>query len=207
MSVVLWTLAAYLLGSFPTSYLVGRMRGIDLREHGSGNLGGTNAYRVMGAGAGVPVVLVDVLKGFVPTYFFPGWDGVVSADLALLYGLAAIAGHVWSVFVGFRGGKGVATGAGVLVALAPTSALVSLLVWIGVVSITRYVSVASLAAATLVPITAWLTDESTSTVAFCAAVAAFVWWTHRDNLRRLVRGEENRFGQEKQGGGQGERAE
>ena len=207
MSVVLWTAAAYLLGSFPTSYLVGRMRGIDLREHGSGNLGGTNAYRVMGAAAGIPVVLVDVAKGFVPTFFFPGWDGVVSSDLALLYGLAAIAGHVWSVFVGFRGGKGVATGAGVLVALAPTSALVSLLVWIGVVSITRYVSVASLAAATLVPVTAWLTDESGSTVAFCAAVAAFVWWTHRDNLRRLARGQENRFGQGKQRGGKGERAQ
>ncbi len=198
MTIVLWTLAAYLLGSIPTSYLVGRLRGIDLREHGSGNLGGTNAYRVMGPAAGVPVVLVDVSKGFIPTYFFPGWDGVASSDLALLYGVAAIAGHVWSVFVGFRGGKGVATGAGVLVALAPTSALVSLLVWIGVVSITRYVSVASLAAASLVPLTAWLTDESASTVLFCAAVAAFVWWTHRDNLRRLARGEENRFGQRKE---------
>ena len=198
MTILLWTLGAYLLGSIPTSYLVGRLRGIDLREHGSGNLGGTNAYRVMGPAAGVPVVLVDVSKGFIPTYFFPGWDGVASADLALLYGVAAIAGHVWSVFVGFRGGKGVATGAGVLVALAPTSALVSLLVWIGVVSITRYVSVASLAAASLVPLTAWLTDESASTVLFCAAVAAFVWWTHRDNLRRLARGQENRFGRRKE---------
>jgi glycerol-3-phosphate acyltransferase PlsY len=152
----------------------------------------------MGPAAGVPVVLVDVSKGFIPTYFFPGWDGVASADLALLYGVAAIAGHVWSVFVGFRGGKGVATGAGVLVALAPTSALVSLLVWIGVVSITRYVSVASLAAASLVPLTAWLTDESASTVLFCAAVAAFVWWTHRENLRRLARRQENRFGRRKE---------
>ena len=198
MTILLCTLGAYLLGSIPTSYLVGRLRGIDLREHGSGNLGGTNAYRVMGPAAGVPVVLVDVSKGFIPTYFFPGWDGVASADLALLYGVAAIAGHVWSVFVGFRGGKGVATGAGVLVALAPTSALVSLLVWIGVVSITRYVSVASLAAASLVPLTAWLTDESASTVLFCAAVAAFVWWTHRENLRRLARGQENRFGRRKE---------
>lgn len=188
------TLLAYLLGSFPTSYLMGRLRGIDLREHGSGNLGGTNAYRVMGASAGVPVVLVDVSKGFVPTYFFPLWDGTTAGNLALVYGLAAIAGHVWSIFMRFRGGKGVATGAGVLVALAPTSALIALLVWIGIVAITRYVSVASLAAATVVPVTAWLTDEPRSTVAFCAAVAAFVWWTHRSNLRRLARGEENRFG-------------
>lgn len=197
MTVVLLALAAYLLGSFPTSYLVGRMHGIDLREHGSGNLGGTNAYRVLGASAGLPVVIVDVSKGFIPAYFFPAWDGSPVGDLALLYGLAAISGHVWSIFMRFRGGKGMATGAGVLTALAPTSALVSLLVWIGVVSITRYVSVASLAAASLVPLTAWLTDEATSTVIFCVAIASFVWWTHRDNLRRLARGEENRFGSDR----------
>lgn len=194
MKVVLFTLLAYTMGSFPTSYLVGRLRGIDLRQHGSGNLGGTNAYRVMGASAGIPVVLVDVLKGFFPAYFFPLWDGSTTGNLALVYGLAAIAGHVWSVFVRFRGGKGVATGAGVLIALAPMSALISLLVWVGIVAITRYVSAASIAAATLVPLTAWLTDEPGATVAFCAAIALFVWWTHRTNLRRLARGEENRFG-------------
>ena len=212
MTVVLLVLAAYLMGSVPTSYLVGRLNGIDLRKHGSGNLGGTNAYRVMGAAAGVPVVLVDVCKGFVPAYFFPAWDGAALGDLALLYGLAAIAGHVWSVFMGFRGGKGVATGAGVLVALAPTSALIGLLVWIGVVLITRYVSVASISAATLVPLTAWLTDEARSTVLFCAAIAIFVWWTHRENLSRLAHGQESRFGRDRpesglsrEGGG--ERAE
>ena len=194
MTVLLLVLAAYLMGSIPTSYLVGRLHGIDLREHGSGNLGGTNAYRVMGLAAGVPVVLVDVAKGVIPAYFFPSWDGAALGDLALLYGLAAITGHVWSVFMSFRGGKGVATGAGVLVVLAPTSALIGLLVWIGVVSITRYVSVASISAASLVPLSAWLTDETTSTVLFCAAIAMFVWWTHRDNLGRLARGEENRFG-------------
>lgn len=194
MSVALLVLAAYLLGSIPTSYVVGRMHGIDLREHGSGNLGGTNAYRVLGWTAALPVVLVDISKGFVPAYFFPAWDGAAMGDLALLYGLAAIAGHVWSIFMGFRGGKGVATGAGVLLALAPTSALIGLFVWIGVVSITRYVSVASISAATLVPLTAWLTDETSSTVLFCAAVAIFVWWTHRENLRRLSAGRENRFG-------------
>ena len=211
MTVVLLVVAAYLMGSIPTSYLAGRLHGIDLREHGSGNLGGTNAYRVMGAAAGVPVVLIDVLKGYVPAHFFPLWDGSAVGDLALLYGLAAIAGHVWSVFVGFRGGKGVATGAGVLLALAPTSALVGLLVWIGIVSITRYVSVASLSAATVVPLTAWLTDESSLTVFFCSAIAIFVWWTHRDNMRRLSRGEENRFGRSRAGsdspGEEGERAE
>jgi glycerol-3-phosphate acyltransferase PlsY len=210
VTAVLLALAAYLMGSIPTSYLVGRLNGIDLRKHGSGNLGGTNAYRVMGAAAGVPVVLVDVCKGFVPAYFFPAWDGAALGDLALLYGLAAIAGHVWSVFMGFRGGKGVATGAGVLMALAPTSALIGLLVWIGIVLITRYVSVASISAATLVPLTAWLTDEARSTVLFCAAIAIFVWWTHRENLSRLAHGQENRFGCDHQESGSsregGERA-
>lgn len=206
MTVPLLVLASYLMGSFPTSYLVGRLHGIDLREHGSGNLGGTNAYRVMGLAAGLPVVIVDVAKGLAPAYFFPAWDGSPSGQLALLYGLAAIAGHVWSVFVGFRGGKGVATGAGVLVALAPTSALVGLLVWVGLVTLTRYVSVASIAAASIVPVSAWLTDEAVSTVVFCAAVALFVWWTHRDNLRRLVRGQENRFRSTGNGAGPGGRA-
>lgn len=211
MTIGLLVLAAYLMGSIPTSYLVGKLRGIDLREHGSGNLGGTNAFRVMGIGAAVPVVAIDVLKGFIPAQFFPAWDGSAIGDLALLYGLAAILGHVWSVFMRFQGGKGVATGAGVLVALAPASALIGLLVWIGFVAITRYVSVASIAAATSVPVTAWLADESSSTVVFCAAVAIFVWWTHRGNLGRLTRGQENRFGagrsEDLAAGEEGERAE
>jgi glycerol-3-phosphate acyltransferase PlsY len=192
--VWLYAVAAYALGSLPTSYLVARLYGVDLRMHGSGNLGGTNAYRVLGARAAAPVVMVDVAKGYVPTALFPGWDGSAVQELALLYGLLAIAGHVWSIFLRLRGGKGVATGAGVLLALAPLAAIVALLVWIGVVSITRIVSLASLAAATVVPVVAWATDAPGSTVVFCAAVAAFVWWTHRDNLRRLRRGEENRFG-------------
>jgi len=193
MTVALLVLAAYLLGSIPTSYLVGRLHGLDLRQHGSGNLGGTNADRVMGLRAAAPVVLGDVTRRFVPAYIFPAWDGTPVGQLALAYGLAAISGHVWSVFVGFRGGKGVATGAGVLIALAPTSALLGLLVWIGVVTITGYVSVASITSATLVPIAAWLTCEAASTVIFCSAIALFVWWTHRENLRRLFHGEENRF--------------
>ncbi len=195
MRVVLLTILAYLLGSIPTSYLIGRLKGIDLREHGSGNLGGTNAFRVMGVIAAIPVIVVDVAKGFVPAYFFSAWDGASSSNLALVYGIAAISGHVFSVFMRFRGGKGVATGGGVIIALAPAAALVSLLVWIGVVAITGYVSVASLAAATLVPVTAWLTGEPRPISIFFMFVAYFVWWTHRTNLRRLVSGRENRFGQ------------
>jgi len=192
--VALFLLLAYLLGSLPSSYVAGRIRGVDLREHGSGNLGATNTYRVLGAGAAVPVVIVDIAKGFVPTALFSGWDGTADAHLAIAYGLAAIAGHVWPVFLRFRGGKGVATGAGVLLALAPLTTVLALLIWIGVVSLTRYVSVASITAATLVPLLAALLDAPRPTVGFCALVAAFVWWTHRSNLRRLLDGTEHRFG-------------
>lgn len=192
--VALFVLLAYVLGSLPSSYVAGRIRGVDLRDHGSGNLGATNTYRVLGAGAAVPVVIVDIGKGFVPAALFVGWDGTADARLAIAYGLAAIAGHVWPVFLKFRGGKGVATGAGVLLALAPLTTVLALLIWIGVVSLTRYVSVASITAATLVPLLAALLDAPRSTVGFCALVAAFVWWTHRSNLRRLLDGTEHRFG-------------
>lgn len=193
MTVAILLLAAYAIGSTPTSYLIGRLRGVDLREHGSGNLGGTNVYRVLGAGAAVPVLFVDVLKGWLPVALFPLWDGNGFSTLSLAYGLFAIAGHVWSIFLRFQGGKGVATGAGVLIALAPLTTLIAFLVWAGVVLITRIVSVASLAAATLVPLVAYLTDAPRSTVLFGLAIAVFVWWTHRENLRRLLRGEELRF--------------
>jgi len=193
-AVPLFVLLAYALGSLPSGYLSGRFRGIDLREHGSGNLGATNVYRVLGAGAAVPVVVVDVAKGFVPAWLFPGWDGTAAAGLAVAYGLAAIAGHVWPFTLRFRGGKGVATGAGVLLALVPLATLVAFLVWIGVVSLTRYVSVGSIATATLVPMLAFAFDAPSTTVWFCAVVAVFVWWTHRENLRRLASGTEHRFG-------------
>jgi glycerol-3-phosphate acyltransferase PlsY len=192
--IVLFVLLAYGLGSLPTSYLVGRLRGTDLREHGSGNLGATNVYRVLGAGAAVPVVIVDVAKGFVPAAMFPGWDGMAGAGLAVAYGLAGIAGHVWPFTLRFRGGKGVATGAGVLLALAPLTTLIALLVWIGIVSLTRYVSVGSIVTATLVPLLAVAFEAPATTVGFCAVVAVFVWWTHRENLRRLMAGTEHRFG-------------
>lgn len=185
---------SYLLGSFPTSFLMGRLHGIDLREQGSGNLGATNTFRVLGAWAAIPVFIVDVLKGFGPAALFVGMDGTADSRLAIAYGLSAIGGHVWPLFLGFRGGKGVATGAGVLLALAPVTTLVALLVWIGVVSLTRMVSVASLAAATIVSPLAWLMDQPGHTVLFCLVVTAFVWWTHRSNVRRILDGTESRFG-------------
>jgi len=193
MTVLVLVVLAYLIGSFPASYLIGRIRGIDLREHGSRNLGTTNTFRVLGAWSAIPVLVVDVLKGLGPALWFVTWDGAGDTRLAVVYGLAAIIGHVWSVFLGFRGGKGIATGAGVLLALAPVTTIIAVLIWIGIVSLTRIVSAASLAAASVVPLLAWLMDQPRHTVTFCLVVACFVWWTHRENLRRLLNGTENKF--------------
>lgn len=197
MTAVLLLLAAYLAGSFPTSHLAGGLAGVDLRERGSGNPGATNVYRVLGWKMALPVVSIDAAKGFVPAWFFPLWDGSASPTLALAYGALAIAGHVWPVFTRFRGGKGVATSAGVLLALTPFALLVAVLVWAGLVALTRVASIASLAAAVCVPVVAFFTDAGAETIAFTGAVALFIWWTHRDNLARLRRGEELRVRRER----------
>lgn len=193
MQVLALLAAAYLAGSIPSSWLAGRLAGVDLSERGSGNLGGTNVYRVLGLRYALPVVFVDVAKGFAPVWIFPAWDGHAAGQLALAYGLCAIAGHVWSAFLGLRGGKGVATSGGVLVALVPVAAFVGLLVWGGTVLLTRTVSVASLTAATALPVIAWLVDAEPEKVAFTAVLAVFVWWTHRSNVERLAAGEEHSF--------------
>jgi glycerol-3-phosphate acyltransferase PlsY len=186
-------LGAYLLGAFPTSYLVARARGIDLRKQGSGNLGATNAFRVLGWKAATPIFAVDIAKGFLPAFFFPQWDGAGPA-WAFAYGAAAICGHVFSPYVGFRGGKGVATGAGVFLALAPAAVGVGMIVWIGLVASTGYVSLASIAAALTLPIVICVTGGITPLFWVAAAVAAFVVFAHRANIGRLLRGQEHRFG-------------
>ena len=194
MSAALLLLAAYLIGSFPTSYLVGRLtRGIDLRQHGSGNLGATNAFRVLGWRAATPIFMVDVAKGFIPVFFFPRIDGSASIVWALAYGAAAIVGHMFSIYVRFKGGKGVATGAGVFLALAPIAALASLVVWSLLVFTTGYVSLASIVSAATLPLLIALSGGAGSVLALSVALASFVIFAHRANVRRLLRGEEHRF--------------
>lgn len=194
MSPVLLLVASYLLGAVPTSYIVGRLaRGIDLREHGSGNLGATNAFRVFGWRLALPVLVFDVFKGWLPTFLFPGLDDAAPA-WAFAYGAAAIVGHVFSVFVRFRGGKGVATSAGVFLALAPKAVLVGLGIWLAIVFTTRIVSLASILAALTLPLTVYALHGTTAVFWVSAALAAFVIYAHRSNIRRLLRGEEHRFG-------------
>lgn len=194
MTAALLLLAAYLIGAIPTSFMVARVvRGIDLRQHGSGNLGATNAFRVLGWRAAVPIFVVDIAKGFLPTFFFPRLDGSEWIGWALLYGAAAIIGHVFSIYVGFRGGKGVATGAGVFLALAPAAVLGTTVVWSVLVFATGYVSLASLAAAAVLPLLIALTGAPSAVLALSIALATFVIYAHRANIRRLLRGEEHRF--------------
>lgn len=194
MTPALLLLAAYLIGAFPTSYIVGRLtRGIDLRQHGSGNLGATNAFRVLGWRAATPIFVVDVTKGFLPAFFFPRIDGAEPIGWTLAYGAAAIIGHMFSIYVGFRGGKGVATGAGVFLALAPLAALGSLLIWTMLVFATGYVSLASIVSAAALPLLIGLAGAPGAVLALSIALAGFVIYAHRANVRRLLRGEEHRF--------------
>lgn len=191
---VVGLLAAYLLGSVPAAYLAGRVRGVDLRAHGSGNLGATNALRVLGWKVGLPVFLFDALKGFVPAYYFWRWFGA-HPHWAMAYGLAAILGHVKPVFLlgsGGGGGKGVATAAGVFLGLAPLATGVAIAVFAAVVALSGYVSLGSLAAALTLVVALGLTHGVRGPLFPVAAlVAGFVFWSHRSNIGRLRRGEES----------------
>jgi acyl phosphate:glycerol-3-phosphate acyltransferase len=190
-------LIAYVLGSIPFALLAGRARGVDLRVHGSGNLGAANATRVLGARLGGVVYLFDTLKGFVAAFLLPRALGVSPATAwAIAYGVAAVAGHVRPVFLGFRrGGKGVATAGGVFLGLAPVATVVAAGVFIAVLLTTGYASASSLAAAAALPIAMLLFHRgATPLLALVAfAVAAFLFWSHRSNIARLRRGEEPRF--------------
>jgi glycerol-3-phosphate acyltransferase PlsY len=194
---VTWALlvVSYLIGAIPSSFIGARAaRGIDLRQHGSGNLGATNAFRVLGWKLAVPVLVFDIFKGWFPTYAFPAWDGASAAGWAFAYGCAAIVGHVFSPYVAFKGGKGVATSSGMLLALAPLPLLAGLLTWIAMVWATRIVSLSSLVAAAVVPVAVFFMYGIGPVFWICVAVAVFVVFAHRSNLRRLARGEEPRFG-------------
>jgi glycerol-3-phosphate acyltransferase PlsY len=200
-------LLAYAAGSLPASWLAGRaLAGTDLRSHGSGNLGATNVYRLLGIGPAAAVVLVDVGKGWAATALLPRLlaDGARWADafafagaLTLGCGAAAIVGHVHPVWLRFRGGKGVATGAGVFLALAPLATAAAVLLWAAGVALLRIVSVASLSLGVLLPFLVWLEERGSpagaAKTAFAAAAGVFLFWTHRENLRRLARGEERRI--------------
>jgi glycerol-3-phosphate acyltransferase PlsY len=193
--VVVGIVAAYVAGSIPTAYLAGKAKGVDLRKHGSGNLGATNAWRVLGWRVGLLVYAVDTLKGLLPVLLLP--RPAAHPELAAVaYAVAAIAGHVRPVFLGFqRGGKGVATAGGVFLALAPVPLCIALGVFAAVFFTSGFVSLGSLSAAVALPVSLLFLggDNVGVLLPVSVALAAFVFWTHRANIGRLRRGEENRF--------------
>lgn len=193
---LLLTLAAYAAGAVPSSFWVGRfLYGKDLRTLGSCNLGATNVFRVLGWQPAVVVMIVDVFKGFAPVWWFPGIDGQNAAWWPVIYGASSIVGHVFSFWVGFRGGKGVATSGGVLIAMAPGVAALGLGTWIVTLLLARTVSVASMAAAVAVGTAGLLVPSVDLSVRlFLGFIAVFVVWAHRSNIRRLLRGTEPRIG-------------
>lgn len=194
MLPALWMLGAYLLGAVPAGYLAGRLRGVDLRNHGSRNLGATNTFRVLGPRVAVPVLLFDALKGFVPTALFPLWDGTDAWGWALAYGAAALVGHMFSVYVRFKGGKGVATGAGVFLALSPLAVGLAFVSFALTVAAWRMVSLGSMVAALVLAVVLAVTDPRPAVALLGALVAALVVIRHRANIGRILRGEESRMG-------------
>jgi glycerol-3-phosphate acyltransferase PlsY len=192
---------AYLIGSIPTSVWVGRVfYGVDVREQGSGNAGATNTIRVLGAKAGIPVLLIDVMKGWFAVYlgniFAPvSMTPEQIVNLKILLGLVVTLGHIFPVYVGFKGGKGVATLVGVLVALYPDTILIVVGVFILIFLIFQYVSLASILAAISFPFAVYYSsaDQYPALILFAIIIALFIPFTHKKNIRRLLVGQENKF--------------
>ena len=194
MMLLGWLFAAYLVGATPTSYVAGRLaRGIDLREQGSKNLGATNVYRILGWRWAIPVALIDIAKGAVPVIVFGAWaQGPAGFPVAL--GLAAVVGHILSPYVGFKGGKGVATAAGMFLALAPFAVLIGLPVWGLCLWVTGYVSLSSIVVAATFPLWVLLTThDALPTLIASIGLALLIIYSHRKNIERLLDGTENRF--------------
>jgi glycerol-3-phosphate acyltransferase PlsY len=204
---------SYLVGSIPTSIIVARIKkGIDIRQHGSGNAGGTNVIRVLGWKAGVFVILMDMAKGLFATivvarlmYGAIPFENTTPFDdftvVQIIAGCSAMLGHIWTLFAGFKGGKGIATAGGMLIGIAPVEVAVSLGVFAIVFVISQYVSLGSLSAAIAFPLTMFFRENVflvdiqgyNTLIYFSIAIALLIVFTHRSNIRRLLRGTENRI--------------
>jgi glycerol-3-phosphate acyltransferase PlsY len=210
VSYIVTALVAYLLGSIPTGYLVAKSRGIDIRTVGSGNIGATNVFRILGKPAGIFVLVVDALKGFISCYFVGRLayrlvagpladDSATHEFLKIVGGVCAILGHNYTCWLKFKGGKGIATSAGVVLALLPVALAISFGVWLLLFAITRYVSVASIGAAFALPFGAWWPGEySLRMIIVAAAIGALAIYKHRTNIQRLRAGTESRFGKRRE---------
>ncbi len=214
LQVIFMIALSYLAGSIPTSIIAGKLtKGIDIRQHGSGNAGATNVFRVLGWKIGLVVLLIDMLKGWVPTVYFARlglgsgmeWDFV---NYQIIAGMSAIFGHIWTIFAGFKGGKGVGTGAGMLIGLAPGAVLVCIVIFVATLATTRFVSLGSILAAIAFMLVIFVQKFAlgqtvpTALLVFSAFIPLLIIFTHRSNIGRLIKGEENRiqFGKTKKKG-------
>lgn len=188
---LLWIAGAYLLGSIPTGLLLGKLYGIDVRKEGSGNIGATNLYRTVGRKVGLWTLLGDCLKGMLPVLV--AWKLGMAEPMQAWIGLAAFCGHVFSVFLRFKGGKGVATALGVFLALAPLAVLGALAVFVLLVLIWRYISLGSIVAAAVMPLIIYFRPHSNGLLAATALISVIVIVKHHTNIKRLLAGSENKF--------------
>ncbi|MCD6376134.1 MAG: glycerol-3-phosphate 1-O-acyltransferase PlsY [Caldisericaceae bacterium] len=209
LNLLILIVISYLMGSFPTAIIAGKLlKNIDIRDHGSGNAGATNVFRVLGWRAAIVVLLIDMIKGFVPVFFLaPAL--VTSAEqviyFQLLAAIAAILGHIFTVFAGFKGGKGVGASAGAFLALAPLPLLLALLTFIIIVAWTHYVSLGSLLASLVFVVILVLQkfvfhmDIPNVLLIISGVIVALIWFAHRSNIKRLLQGNENRLEFKKKG--------
>ncbi len=200
LQIILSTVVSYLVGAIPTGYLFGKyIKGIDIRKHGSGNMGATNAFRVLGKGAGAAVLILDILKGVIPTTIVANALGMDSILARVFLGVVAVVGHNWTVFLNFKGGKGIAASLGVLIGLTIAIDTVrpilvyTLLSWVVIFALSGYVSLASIIAATVLPVTAVLTYQDIVIIYLGIIFCLFVVIRHRPNIKRLLKGEESRI--------------
>jgi glycerol-3-phosphate acyltransferase PlsY len=190
---ILLILACYLVGAIPFGLLIGRIVGADVRKEGSGNIGATNVSRVLGKKLGVVPLICDVAKGFLPLWAAASLlpDTVMGREwMVMVCGMATVVGHMFPLYLGFKGGKGVATALGVFLFISPGSILISLFVFVAAVAASGYVSVGSLVATALIPLWLWILGETPATLAVTLVIVVLIWFQHRSNIGRLLRGEE-----------------
>lgn len=203
-AAILLILFAWFCGSLPFGYWAGKLKGIDIRQHGSGNIGATNVLRVLGKKVGIPVFLLDMAKGFAPVFLASWWMPKAGAEpnvvalVSVLCAAAAVLGHSYTFWLGFKGGKGVATSAGALLGLAPWALVIALVAWILVFFTTRYVALASVASAVVLPIAmaVMMTLQhkwNWVLLGLGIVLGVLVVVRHRSNIQRLLKGTENRF--------------
>ena len=205
LNMLLMIAISYLMGSIPTSIIAGKLlKGIDIRKEGSGNAGATNVFRVLGWKAGLVVLLIDMLKGWIPTVYVSqlgmdsglGWHAI---NYQIIAGISAMFGHIWTIFASFKGGKGVGTGAGMIIGLAPVPVLVCIIVFIVTVWLTRFVSLGSILASITFMAVVFVQKFALNQpvpielLIFSVFIPVLIIFTHRANVKRLLKGEENKI--------------